>query len=118
MVYVMQLMAAVRNQKFTNRSAARHRIYLRSAQRRATCARRGTGRKLCMIMENSLLSYRRSAPALLAAALALTAVEQAHAEDCASLQNPVFVAGSSAAKPFIAQVAVELKKQSTPITVV
>ena len=71
-----------------------------------------------MIMENSLLSYRRSAPALLAAALALTAVEQVRADDCSTLMNPVYVAGSSAVKPFIAQVAAELKKQSTPITVV
>jgi ABC-type phosphate transport system substrate-binding protein len=43
---------------------------------------------------------------------------QVHADDCSTLQNPVYVAGSSAAKPFIARVAAELRQQSSPITVV
>jgi ABC-type phosphate transport system substrate-binding protein len=55
---------------------------------------------------------------LLAGTLALAFASAAHAADCSTLMNPVYVAGSSAVKPFLAKVAAELGKQSTPITVV
>jgi ABC-type phosphate transport system substrate-binding protein len=61
---------------------------------------------------------RGGASAILAAALALAFAPAAHAADCSTLMNPVYVAGSSAVKPFLAKVAAELGKLSTPITVV
>ncbi|HKP63740.1 MAG TPA: hypothetical protein VJV78_43700 [Polyangiales bacterium] len=42
----------------------------------------------------------------------------ARAADCSTLTNPVYVAGSSAVKPFLAKVAAELGKLSPAITVV
>src|SRR5262245_9212259 len=60
----------------------------------------------------------KTAPAFLAVALLLSVAPQAHAADCSALMNPVYVAGSSAVKPFLAKVAAELGKLSTPITVV
>ncbi|HET6334714.1 MAG TPA: hypothetical protein VFG30_15935 [Polyangiales bacterium] len=60
----------------------------------------------------------KGAAGALAAALALAIAPAAHAADCSTLMNPVYVAGSSAVKPFLAKVAAELGKLSTPITVV
>src|SRR5262245_60510663 len=60
----------------------------------------------------------KGAAAILAGALALAVTPAAHAADCSTLMNPVYVAGSSAVKPFLAKVAAELGKLSTPITVV
>jgi ABC-type phosphate transport system substrate-binding protein len=65
-----------------------------------------------------MLLGRGGAAAILAGALALAVAPPAHAADCSSLMNPVYVAGSSAVKPFLAKVAAELGKLSTPITVV
>ena len=61
---------------------------------------------------------RGGAPALIACALALAVAPAARAADCSSLTNPVYVAGSSAVKPFLAKVAAALGKLSSPITVV
>jgi ABC-type phosphate transport system substrate-binding protein len=56
--------------------------------------------------------------ALLGAAVVLGAANEAQAAACSSLPNPVYVAGSSAVKPFLSKVAAELASLSTPITVV
>jgi len=48
----------------------------------------------------------------------LTLANQAQAADCSTLPSPVYVAGSSAVKPFVAKVAAELAGLATPITVV
>src|SRR5262249_12893507 len=53
-----------------------------------------------------------------AGALALAAASAAQAQDCSAKTNPVYVAGSSAAKPFLGAVAQALAGQSTPITLV
>jgi ABC-type phosphate transport system substrate-binding protein len=53
-----------------------------------------------------------------ACGLGLVAASQAHAAPCSGLTNPVYVAGSTAVKPFVALVAKELLGLSTPITVV
>jgi hypothetical protein len=42
----------------------------------------------------------------------------AYAEDCSKLPNPVFVAGSTAAKLFVGAIAAELQKQDPPVTIV
>jgi ABC-type phosphate transport system substrate-binding protein len=42
----------------------------------------------------------------------------AWAADCSTLPNPVYVAGSSAAKPFLAKVAGELASLGSPVTLV
>lgn len=60
----------------------------------------------------------KTAPALFAAALLLSVAPHARAADCSTLTNPVYVAGSSAVKPFLAKIAAALGKLSTPITVV
>lgn len=60
----------------------------------------------------------KTAPAMFAAALLLSVAPRAHAADCSTLSNPVYVAGSSAVKPFLAKVAAELGKLSPAITVV
>src|SRR5262252_6447244 len=61
---------------------------------------------------------RGGASALIACALALAVAPAAKAADCSSLTNPVYVAGSSAVKPFLAKVAAALGKMSPAITVV
>jgi ABC-type phosphate transport system substrate-binding protein len=48
----------------------------------------------------------------------LAAPTLAHAANCSALPNPVYVAGSSAVKPFLAKVAMELAGLADPITVV
>ncbi len=48
----------------------------------------------------------------------LAQANTAQAADCSTLPNPVYVAGSSAVKPFLAKVAAELAGLATPITVV
>jgi ABC-type phosphate transport system substrate-binding protein len=60
----------------------------------------------------------KGAAGVLTAALALAIAPAAQAADCSTLMNPVYVAGSSAVKPFLAKIAAELGKLSTPITVV
>lgn len=42
----------------------------------------------------------------------------AHAADCSSIDHVIYVAGSTAAKPFIAAVAASLEHESPPITLV
>lgn len=70
-----------------------------------------------MRKDRSLLG-RGGVPALMACALALAVAPAAKAADCSTLANPVYVAGSSAVKPFLAKVAAALGKLSSPITVV
>jgi ABC-type phosphate transport system substrate-binding protein len=60
----------------------------------------------------------RAAPAVAAGVLALAMAAEAHAAACSTLPNPVYVAGSSAAKPFLAAVAKELAGLSSPITLI
>jgi ABC-type phosphate transport system substrate-binding protein len=48
----------------------------------------------------------------------LGSIEQASAADCSTLSNPVFVAGSTAVKPFLAKVAGALAALTPPVTVV
>jgi ABC-type phosphate transport system substrate-binding protein len=48
----------------------------------------------------------------------LTQASRAEAADCSTLPSPVYVAGSTAVKPFLAKVAAELAGLTTPITVV
>ncbi|HEX7478091.1 MAG TPA: hypothetical protein VF331_09815, partial [Polyangiales bacterium] len=70
-------------------------------------------------MKNPLCLFgkRAAAPGLaVAAVLALAA--QAHAAPCASLPNPVYIAGSSAVKPFATVLAQALAAQATPITLI
>jgi ABC-type phosphate transport system substrate-binding protein len=71
-----------------------------------------------MIMRNSWMLVARSAALPLMAAGALLSPQSAKAADCSTLENPVYVAGSSAVGPFIAKVAAELRQQSPAITVV
>jgi ABC-type phosphate transport system substrate-binding protein len=71
-----------------------------------------------MIVQNCLKFSARSAPALLVVALAASMTSVVRADDCSTLPNPVFVAGSSASKLFVASVAAELRQQTPPITVV
>jgi ABC-type phosphate transport system substrate-binding protein len=71
------------------------------------------------MMGDNVMWRGGAAPALLAGALTwLAAAPAAHAADCSTLTNPVYVAGSSAVKPFLAKVAAELGKLADPITVV
>ena len=60
----------------------------------------------------------RAAAAVAACALPLAIAGAARADDCDSLAKPVYVAGSTAAKPFIASVATALANLSDPISVV
>jgi ABC-type phosphate transport system substrate-binding protein len=55
---------------------------------------------------------------LLGASVLFAAPTDAMAAACSTLTNPVYVAGSSAVKPFLAKVAAELAALSSPITVV
>src|SRR5262245_45131864 len=71
-----------------------------------------------MKIRHSRLFGRRVAPALLVSAAMLALAPAARAADCSTLTNPVYVAGSSAVKPFLAKVAAELGKLSPAITVV
>jgi len=50
--------------------------------------------------------------------LGLGAVRAASAADCTTARNPVYVAGSTAAKPILAQVAKFLAAQNPPVTIV
>jgi len=59
-----------------------------------------------------------AAPAVALAGLLLSAAATAHAADCSSLPKPVYVAGSSAAKPFLAQIAKELANLTDPVTLI
>jgi ABC-type phosphate transport system substrate-binding protein len=54
----------------------------------------------------------------LAALLPVMAAATAEAADCTTLPQPVFIAGSSAVKPFLAGVAAELSALASPVTVV
>jgi hypothetical protein len=54
----------------------------------------------------------------LAALLPVLAAATAEAADCTTLPKPVFVAGSSAVKPFLAGIAAELRALADPVTVV
>jgi ABC-type phosphate transport system substrate-binding protein len=60
----------------------------------------------------------RRLPALASWVLVASAAATAYAADCDTLPNPVFAAGSSAIKPFLARVASELNKLDEPITIV
>lgn len=59
-----------------------------------------------------------SASVLLGTGALVAAPGAALAANCSTLTNPVYVAGSSAVKPFLAAVAAELAGLTTPITVV
>jgi ABC-type phosphate transport system substrate-binding protein len=74
--------------------------------------------EIFMKIRHSKLFGRNIAPALLAGALTLALTPAARAADCSTLTNPVYVAGSSAVKPFLAKVAAELGKLSPAITVI
>lgn len=68
----------------------------------------------------TLLPCRGVLHAALLSGLVVATTQQAHAQAvvCSSLTNPVYVQGSTAVKPFLKAVAVELAKLATPITVV
>ncbi len=67
----------------------------------------------------SLLSHRASpAIAALMLSMALAGQAKAQCEDDTANPNRVYVAGSSAVKPFVALVAAELRTLPTPITLV
>lgn len=68
-------------------------------------------------MRNPLLP-KVGATLLLGATALLAAPTPAHAADCSGLSKPVYIAGSSAVKPFVAKVAAELAGLASPITVV
>lgn len=61
---------------------------------------------------------RVGATLLLGATALIALPKAAHAADCSTLTRPVYVAGSSAVRPFLAVVAAELASLPTPITVV
>lgn len=73
-------------------------------------------------MRNTMrLPVKRAVPiaaAALAGAMGLALPSTASAADCASLPKPVYVAGSTAVKPFLAAIAKSLVSASTPITIV
>lgn len=73
-------------------------------------------------MRNTMrLPVRRALPiaaAALAGAMGLALPNAAQAADCASLPKPVYVAGSTAVKPFLAAIAKSLVSATTPITIV
>ena len=71
-----------------------------------------------MNTRNGWMSVAKSAALPLLAAGMLLCPQSASAADCSTLDNPVYVAGSSAVGPFIAKVAAELRQQSPAITVV
>jgi ABC-type phosphate transport system substrate-binding protein len=71
-----------------------------------------------MIVQNCLKFSNRSAPVLLAVALAAFVTAGVRADDCSSLPNPVFIAGSSASKLFVAGVAAQMRQQTPAVTVV
>ena len=59
-----------------------------------------------------------SAGVMLGAAVALVS-SVAQAADCSlNLMNPIYIAGSSAVKPFLAEIAKVLVTQSPPVTIV
>ena len=63
----------------------------------------------------------RPAAAALLALLALLASlvgRRASAADCASLPSPIYVAGSTAAKPLLAEIGKFMSAQSPPVTIV
>lgn len=63
-------------------------------------------------------SLYKAGQAVAAAAIVLAGAAEARADACSGLSHPVYVAGSSAVKPFITKVASQLIQLSTPITVV
>lgn len=65
----------------------------------------------------SLLSHRGLVPAALLSALAVAAAPDAHAAACPT-SHPVYVAGSSAVKPFLKLLAAQLVQLATPINVI
>ena len=69
-------------------------------------------------MEKRILVSRLSVPAVLVAALVLLTGTEARAADCSSLPNPVYLAGSSASKPVLKQVAKILSARTPAITLV
>lgn len=62
--------------------------------------------------------YLRRAAAVFAGALPLALASGAQAADCSTLPNPVYVAGSTAVRPFLAAVAQALAGATPPVTVV
>lgn len=67
----------------------------------------------------SLLGRGALPVAAVASALTvLCAASGALAADCDTLPNPVYIAGSSASKPFLAKVAAELGKLDPPVTLI
>jgi ABC-type phosphate transport system substrate-binding protein len=71
-----------------------------------------------MNVENGLKFTIERGALLLSVALTIGASAGVRADDCGSLSNPVYVAGSSASKLFVASVAAQLRQQSPAITVV
>lgn len=69
-------------------------------------------------MEKRILVSRLSVPAALCAALVLLTGAPAQAAECSSLPNPVYLAGSSASKPVLKQVAKILAARDPAITLV
>jgi len=67
---------------------------------------------------NTRLRISPSAAAVAGALATALAAAPAYAANCDTLPNPVYVAGSSAAKPFLAKVAAELASLASPITLV
>ncbi|HEX4336441.1 MAG TPA: hypothetical protein VH062_11045 [Polyangiaceae bacterium] len=64
------------------------------------------------------MRFLRGGRGLLAASALCLIAPAAHADDCSTLSHVVYVAGSTAAKPFIAAVAAALKAEATPINLV
>jgi ABC-type phosphate transport system substrate-binding protein len=71
-----------------------------------------------MIVENGLKFSIQRGALLLSVAMTIGVSAGVRADDCSTLSNPVYVAGSSASKLFVASVAAQLRQQSPAITVI
>ncbi len=69
-------------------------------------------------MRTSINRMSRMWIACAAATGSMLTAHAAHAADCTSLPNPIFVTGSSAVQPFLAGIGTVLAAGSTPVTIV
>jgi hypothetical protein len=69
-------------------------------------------------MKTSTNKIGRLWVACAAASGSMLAAHAAHAADCSTLPNPVYVTGSSAVQPFLAGIGTVLAAGSTPVTIV
>jgi len=69
-------------------------------------------------MRMKSLNCMKHASVLAAVALPILVASAAHAAPCADLTNPVYVYGSTASRPFVAQAALSLAKAEPPVSIV